>query len=308
MTAEVETMFSAREVPWHGLGEIVDGVLTAAEALKAAKLDWNVKLHPVKAYMGSNARPQYVTIPDRSAVVRDVDNATLGIVGSDYVPFQNRDAFRFFDNIVDSGEAKYETAGSLRSGRWVWLTAKMPDGVLIGGVDPHETYLLISTSHDGSRAITVAVTPVRVVCQNTLNFALRGAKRRWTVRHIATAGQRLGEARDAIGLTFKYMEEFESQAEKLLGLSFSDKDMDRFLEELLPDRPRKEKVKTTITDAFMEGENLENVRGTRWAAINAVGEYMDWLRDPRTAESQVIGIWDGAAMRVKDKALKLLLA
>ncbi len=177
-----------------------------------------------------------------------------------------------------------------------------------GGVDEHETYLLISTSHDGSRAITVAVTPVRVVCQNTLNFAIRGAKRRWSVRHIATAGQRLGEARDAIGLTFKYMESYEKQAEHLLGLTFTDKDMDRLLEELLPDRPRKPKVKATILDTFMEADNLENIRGTKWAALNAVGEYMDWLREPRTPESQVIGIWDGAAMRTKDKALKLLLA
>jgi len=128
------------------------------------------------------------------------------------------------------------------------------------------------------------------------------------VRHIATASQRLLEARDAIGLTFKYMEEFERQAEWLLGLTFTDKDMDRLLEELLPDRPRKEKVKTMIVDTFMEAPTLENVRGTGWAALNAVGEYMDWLREPRTPESQVIGIWDGAAMRVKDKTLALLLS
>jgi phage/plasmid-like protein (TIGR03299 family) len=239
--------------------------------------------------------------------VRDVDQSVLGIVGSDYVPFQNRDAFNFYDNLVDSGEAKYETAGSLRGGKWVWLTAKVPQHISIGGVDDHEVYLLLSTSHDGSRAITVSVTPVRVVCSNTLNFALRGAKRRWSVRHISTASERLGEARDTIGLTFKYIEEFQTEAERMLGLTFTEKDMDRFLEELLDDRPRKEKVKSTIMSTFLEAPNLENVRGTQWAAVNAVGEYMDWLRDPRTPESQVISIWNGSAMQVKDKARKLLV-
>lgn len=308
MPAEVESMFSAREVPWHGLGEIVEGALTARDALKMAGLDWEVELRPLRAYMGHDARPQYVTVEDRLGVVRDSDQKVLGIVGTNYVPFQNGQAFEFFDNIVDSGEAKYETAGSLRGGKWVWLTAKIPEHINVGGIDPHEMYLLLSTSHDGSRAITAAVTPVRVVCANTANMALRGAVRKWSIRHIATAEQRFAEARDSLGMTFAYMEKFQAQAEELLVQPFTDHEFERLVETLIPDKPRKESVTEALRFAFNESPTLENVRGTKWAAFNAVSEYFDWLREPRSPEAQVTAIWDGVALQMKDEALKLLTA
>lgn len=309
MPAEVESMFSAREIPWHRIGTIVDGVLTAEEALETGGLDWEVELRPLKVYMGD--RPdssRYVSVDDRLGLVRNTDHAVLGVVGTNYVPFQNHQAFEFFDNLVDSGEAKYETAGSLRGGKWVWLTAKVPQHISIGGVDEHEVYLLLSTSHDGSRAITVSVTPVRVVCTNTLNFALRQAKRKWSVRHISTADQRLQEAREAIGMTFRYLDTFQAEAEELLAQAFTEKEFTKLVEQLIPDRPRKEKVVDILRQDFVEGPTLENVRGTKWAALNAVGEYFDWLREPRTAEAQVMGIWDGVAMKMKDRTLKLLNA
>ncbi len=306
MPDAVETMFSYREVPWHGLGTIVEEKLTAKEALVTAGLDWDVELFPVRADLGSDAKPRYVDVPDRFAVIRDRDQKPLGVVGSDYVPFQNREAFTFFDNLVDSGEAKYETAGSLQGGQWVWLTAKVPEGVLIGGEDAIETYLLLSTGHNGMKSITVAVTPVRVVCQNTLNLALRGTKRSWAVRHTSTVEQRIQEAREAIGLTFKYMEVFEEQANELLGVKMSERQLDTMLDKLFPETPHRDRKKGRVITIFNEAANLEPVRGTRWAALNAIGEYMDWTRKPRTKESQLIGIWDGVAMRTKDKALQLL--
>lgn len=306
MPAEIENMFSVREVPWHRIGTIVEETVTAKEALELGGLDWEVDLRPLKAYLGHDHRPQYVTVEDRMGIVRNTDLSVLGVVGTNYVPFQNYQAFEFFDNLVDSGEAKYETAGSLRGGKWVWLTAKVPQHISIGGIDDHEVYLLLSTSHDGSRAITVSVTPVRVVCANTLNAALRGAKRKWSVRHISTAGQRLEEAREAIGMTFKYLDAFQEEAEELLSQEFTESEFAKLVDQLIPDRPRKETTVEVLRMNFAEGPTLENVRGTKWAAYNAVGEYFDWLREPRTNEAQVLGIWDGVALKMKDKALKML--
>lgn len=303
MSAEVESMFSAREVPWHKIGTVVPDVLTAREALEAGGLDWEVDLRPVYT---SNLAGNRVRIPERLAVVRDSDESVLGVVGNKYVPFQNHEAFEFFDNLVDSGEAKYETAGSLKHGRWVWLTAKLPQHVVIGGVDPVDMYLLLSTSHDGTKSIQVDVTPVRTVCVNTLNFALKASKRKWSVRHLSTAGQRLQEARDTLELSFKYIDNFQTEADMLLAEAFSSRQMGNMLDKLLPDLPRTEKVKESILMAFNESPTLEGVRDTKWAAVNAVGEYYDWLRKPRSAQSQALATWSGVNRNQRDKALALV--
>lgn len=303
MPALVETMFSAREVPWHKIGTVTPDVLTAKDALIAAGLDWTVELRPVYVEVEKRRRVRYL---QHNAVVRTSDLSILGVVGKNYVPFQNWEAFQFFDNLVDSGEAKYETAGSLKEGRWVWLTAKMPIHMEIGGLDLVDAYLLLSTSHDGTKSIQVDATPVRVVCANTLNLALRGSKRKWSVRHLATAGQRLGEARETLGLTFKYLEDFQKEADELIGESFTDRRMGNLLDSVLPDLPRTAKVKATILQNFTEGPTLENIRGTKWAALNAVGEYYDWLRNPRTPQSQVLGSWQGVAVQARQKTLALL--
>lgn len=303
MPALVESMFSAREVPWHKIGTVTEDVLTAAEAITAGGLDWDVELRPMYVLSDKGGK---VRVPDKFGVVRDKDESVLGVVGKNYVPFQNREAFAFFDNLVDSGEAKYETAGSLKHGRWVWLTAKLPQHVEIGGIDEVEVYLLLHTSHDGTKSIQVDVTPVRVVCANTLNLATATSKRKWSVRHLSTAGQRLQEARDTLELSFKYIDSFTAEAELLLSQNFTDRQMKNLLDNVLPDLPRKEKTKEIILANFVEGKTLDNVRGTKWAALNAVGEYYDWLRNPRSAQSQVLGSWTGVGVTQRNKALALL--
>ena len=146
MPAEVETMFSAREVPWHGIGTVVPDALTAEEAIRESGLDWEVTKEP---FFVKDSSGEYHLAPRFYATVRSTDGRILGSVKEDYTVFQNRDAFSFADNLVDSGEAKYETAGSLFHGAWVWLTMKMPKQVLIAGDDPVDMYLLLNSSHDG---------------------------------------------------------------------------------------------------------------------------------------------------------------
>lgn len=308
MVANVEDMVSVRKPPWHLVGTVVENVMTAQEALKLGGLDWNVALHPLKVYMGADASPRYLGVPDRFGVIRDTDTSVLGIVGKDYVPFQNSEAFEFFDNLVDSGEAKYETAGSLRGGQVVWLTARMPHDIVVAGVDAHRAYLLITTSHDGSRAITAAVVYVRVECENTLNMALTGAARRWSVRHTSSAEGKLAEARETLGMSFKYAAEFESEVEKLIAADFTEQEFRRMVDALVPDTPRRQTKVDTLVWAFVESPNLENVRGTKWAALNAFGEYGDWLRNPRTDESRLIGTWYGGASKLRDRAHAYLVS
>ena len=174
MAANVESMFYTRKAPWHGLGVRVEEVLGSKEALIQAGLDWKVEQTDVYAASGER-------IPGYKANIRDIDRSVLGIVGDRYKIVQNEEAFAFTDGLLGEG-VKYETAGSLAGGKIVWMLAKLPEKYIISG-DAIEPYLVFCNSHDGSGAIRVAMTPVRVVCQNTLNLALKGASRVWSARH-----------------------------------------------------------------------------------------------------------------------------
>ena len=155
MPANVETMFYVRETPWHGLGINVDEALETEEALKVAGLDWTV--NQTKIFTNEN-----MLIPNYKANVRSTDGKILGVVTDRYKVVQNNEAFSFTDSLLGQG-VRYETAGSLQEGKKVWLLAKMPEKFKI--LDDEITpYLVFFNSHDGSGAIKVAMTPVRVVC------------------------------------------------------------------------------------------------------------------------------------------------
>ena len=168
MSANVETMFSVRETPWHGLGRIVMDAPASREALELADLDWQVESRNI--YSGTGAM-----IPGYRANVRSTDDAVLGVVSDRYRIVQNEEAFQFTDDLLGEG-VTYETAGSLQGGKKVWMLAKLPEKYIIAG-DEVTPYLVFFNSHDGSSGVKVAMTPVRVVCQNTLNLALGTAKR-----------------------------------------------------------------------------------------------------------------------------------
>lgn len=309
MTAEVESMMSVREVPWHGLGTVVEKELTAAEALVAAELDWRVTKVPMFTGNGGMTEPEpgkkqfraYDEVSGYYAIQRSTDRTVLGVVGGPYHPLQNTEAFEFMDALVDSGEAHYETAGSLRGGKWVFLTMKLPRGIKIGGEDPVDLYLALFNSHDGSRAITGMVTPVRVVCTNTLNLAIAGAKRKWTVRHLSTMDGKLMEARRQLDLTFEYANQFEGQMNELAQQSFSDSEFENLVSQLGTPAP----VTEGLLEAWVSGEHG---KASRWDALNAVGEYYDWLRSPRTANSRLMGSWFGQGVKGRDQALRILTA
>lgn len=224
MSANVESMMYVREKPWHGLGEMVQEAPTSADALRLAGLDWRVDSKPVQVCGGRK-------VDGFRANVRATDGAVLGMVSDRYRICQNTDAFDFTDNLI-GGEVRYETAGSLQGGRKIWLLAKLPDTSLLG--DAVEPYLCFTSSHDGSGAIRVCMTPVRVVCQNTLNIALSGAKRTWAARHTGNIDAKLEEARTCLTLADKYMAELNSAADKLANTTVTDDQIQQILSELFP--------------------------------------------------------------------------
>ncbi len=199
MAAEVETMFfTGREKPWHGLGTMVEDAPGSREALIAAGLDWDVVQKPVFTQDGVQVKGYY-------ANVRDYDSSVLGIVTSRYKVVQNRDAFAFTDGLLGEG-VRYETAGSLMGGRKTWILAKLPEKYIIQG-EQIMPYLVFSNTHDGSGAIKIAMTPVRVVCNNTLNFALENADRIWSVHHTGDIAAKLEDTKETIYKAEEYMSE-----------------------------------------------------------------------------------------------------
>ena len=214
MAANVESMFYTRTAPWHGLGVRVEEVLGSKEALNQAGLDWKVEQTDVYAASGER-------IPGYKANIRDIDRSVLGIVGDRYKIVQNEEAFAFTDGLLGEG-VKYETAGSLAGGKIVWMLAKLPEKYIISG-DAIEPYLVFCNSHDGSGAIRVAMTPVRVVCQNTLNLALKGASRVWSARHTGNVMSRMDEARETLQLANAYMSQLGRSINELQAKKLTDK-------------------------------------------------------------------------------------
>ena len=217
--------YAGRQVPWHGMGTQVEEAPTSEDAIRYAGLDWEVLQKRLYTEDG-------VRIDGNFANVRSSDNKPLGIVGSRYQIVQNIDAFKFTDSLLGEG-VKYETAGSLNEGRTIWLLAKMPDKYTILG-DKVDPYVVFTNTHDGSGAVKVAMTPVRVVCQNTLNCALKGAKRTWSARHLGSIENKLQEAQQTLQLADAYMKSLNDTFEDLYKVKLSDNDVTDIIKKVVP--------------------------------------------------------------------------
>lgn len=224
MAANFETGFSANGiVPWHGLGEVIKDAPTSEDAIKLAGLDWDVIPKPIYDELGRE-------IPGFKVNMRSTDNTTLGIVTDRYQIVQNREAFSFTDALLGEG-VTYETAGSLASGKRVWMLARMENTTIAEeNIDP---FLVFTNSHDGTGAIRVAITPVRVVCQNTLNLALSKASRHWSCVHKGDIQSKLEEARMTLTSAEKYMEALEEEFGELKLKTVTDKQVKEMTEKLL---------------------------------------------------------------------------
>lgn len=269
MPALVESMMYTRTVPWHGLGTKVDEAPTSADALRLAGLDWTVDQKNIQLCGGAK-------IQNYKANVRSSDGHVLGIVSDRYKIVQNNEAFEFTDSII-GGDVRYETAGSLNGGKKIWLLAKLPETEIAG--DKTEPYMCFSNTHDGSGAIRVCMTPVRVVCSNTLNLALDTAKRAWSVRHTGDLQSKMHEARICLQMANAYMGELAKEADRLANTTVTRAQLDQILDELFPidessSQREKENVKK-LKDEFMVcyfAPDILKFRGTAWGAVNAMSD------------------------------------
>ena len=224
MSANVESMFYVRVAPWHDLGVCVEEALNSREALEKSGLNWMVEQRPIIT--------DGKLIPGYKANIRQTDGKILGVVTDRYKVVQNHEAFAFTDALLGEG-VKYETAGSLSDGKRIWILAKLPDKYIIEGeqVDP---YLVFSSSHDGSGAIKVCMTPIRVVCQNTLNLALSSAKRMWSTIHVGDLAAKMEEAHSTLLLAEKYMGKLGTEVSRLSKIKLPDRKVMEYIDLLLP--------------------------------------------------------------------------
>lgn len=316
MSHEVETMFSGNRItPWHRLGTVVDGVLTAKDAIRAAGLDWTVEKYPVPDFEvaydeDGNAyhTDKIVLSDDRFFLKRSTDLKRLGLVSDIYKQFQNEQAFDFMDTLVDSGEAKYETAGSLRGGAVIFLSMETPKHIILPGDDEIKTYLLLRTSHDGSGRISVYVVTVRVVCMNTLTWAINGAKHSFGFTHTADVAGKAQQARESLGLTFRYEEAFEKEAKALIDVKVTDDEIIALLESTLPVRPSKDAEIEAVMANVRGSDTVANFRGTAWGAVNGITEYYEHVKDNRSDSALFGRTLDGAQAKFRTNVKTRLLA
>ena len=280
MAHMIETMFSVREKPWHGLGTIVMEAPASAEALKLAGLDWEVVQEPV--YTGCNEM-----VKGYKANVRSSDRRVLGVVSDRYKVVQNTDAFSFTDELLGKG-VKYETAGSLQEGKKVWLLARLPKEYVIAG-ERISSYLVFSNTHDGSGSVKVAVTPVRVVCNNTLNLALETAKRSFSMIHTGNIHDKIQEAKDTLFMAENYMDNLGIEFEQLRRQKMTDAQVKEYIELLLPMEKEPTpiqsknilKLRRDMEQRYYEAPDLQKVGNNAYRFINAVSDFATHSRPLR---------------------------
>lgn len=319
MPAEIDTMAYVRETPWHGLGVKVDHLKTAQEALEQAGLLWRVLQSPL-TYTSPDGTAT-IQVPGKAANMRSTDGAFLGVVGDAYEVVQNADAFDWTDNLVESSGAKYETAGSLFNGRRVWLSMELPEGVRVPGDDGEiKPYILVTNGHDGGTALQASITMVRVVCANTWTLALGRAIRTVKIRHSGDVEVKSAQAQKTLGIALDYAATFASIGEYLIQKRVTQRQAEKVLEQVfpLPERAKRNPARVDletfgqVLDLYQSSPNLQNIRGTAWGVLQAVGEYLDHVQvyrgrvfDPAEVRMDSI-VFDGPAAAKKQMTYRIL--
>ncbi len=338
MAHEIDTttgqaaVFTTVTPPWHGLGTVIENAATSREAIALACLHWTVEQWPIET-VDPNTQVRY-TADRHVANVRTDTNAVLGVVGKQYHPFQNRDAFEFMDSIVGDKLAMFETAGALRDGRIVWMLARIPREYRAGSDDVIKPYVLLVNSHDGSSALRMIATTVRVVCMNTLHLALSRAAHTSSkggskgegisIRHRPNLEERVREAREKLGIVAARFDQFDEELHRMLDRQMRSLDLRDYFHAVLPTPAddATERKKRTHRDTIRQfHENFENesnslagVRGSVWAAYNAVSEWADHQRrfrgkgEQQRAENRLNSTWFGSSHQIKQRAYTSAMA
>lgn len=260
-------------------------------------------------------------MPQRKAVVRSDTGDVLGVVGNTYIPIQNVECFSFLDAVVAEGGIRYHTAGALGKGERIWLLAKLPGQLRVKGSDDlTDKFLLLSNSHNGTSALRVFFTPIRVVCANTLAIAhRRGASQGVSILHKGELAAKVQNAQRALGLAVRFFDDLESKINRLAGHHPTATQLASFFSTIYPDREsgggRSAKARETLMQLFErgQGQDMREIRHSSWAALNAVTEFVDHHRPTRghdelaRATRRLESQWFGSGAALKARAWDLAL-
>ncbi|MFH0921819.1 MAG: DUF932 domain-containing protein [Fibrobacterota bacterium] len=311
-----EFMYCGKE-PWHGLGQRLNGPATSVEAIDAANLAWSVSKREMMTLDGIDCKGY-------SAVVRDDNNKLLSIMKDSYQPIQNIEAFAFFDSVVGTGEAVYETAGSIYEGRRVFLVAKLPSSFFATADDRIDQYLTLMNTHDGSSALRMYFTPIRVVCKNTLMASLSKMKDCVSIQHTGDIATKIKEAQDSLGIAKKYFMSFQEIVEKLVQKQMDVKLVDEFLKELFKpaanlNKAQKDEVSKQAQKKISQVKanfdcdpknNLPGIQGTMWGFWNAIAQFAD--HECRSvggnADNRMTSIMQGYSADLKQTSLEKIMS
>jgi phage/plasmid-like protein (TIGR03299 family) len=317
------SFFSVKEKAWHGLGKIVDQYPNSRDAIVHAGLDYQVektKLFTEGLLKNEGQDMPAISVPGYFATMRTDNNAVLGVVGMDYQIVQNRAAFTFFDSIIGSDGVMYETAGALGKGERIFITAKLPGYIKVGNDDLIEKYLFLTTSHDGSGSITAAFTPIRIVCANTLNAAMKNMTNVVKIRHTSNAAERLRTAHKVMGIASRFSDEIGETFNQWVKRPIADQQLKKLIEIAMA--PNKEvlgnlkdgKVNALSTQFLNIVEDvyeyalsnptqqLPTTMGTLFGAYNAVTGYFQNVRKFQDEEAKLKSIILGGTAQLRAQA------
>lgn len=290
ITDGVASFVSANTAAWHQLGTVLEGKLTAEQAMEHGKLGgWNVRKWPAHAVNPDTGEliargDQFDIVRNNPVVPGRVDILGSNILGEGYQVVQNEEHAAFLNALVDESGAIFDTAGAIRNGSQVFITMALPDHIMIGGVDRVDTYIASMNSHDGSLAFTIMATPVRVVCANTMNMAFANHSNVYRVRHTTNVHKNITQqARKALEVSFKYLEGFQAEAEALLNTPMTDGEFADIIRREFGVGVDSSKAATTrannrldeMMGLFVSAPTQENIRNTAWAGLNALTEWSD---------------------------------
>jgi phage/plasmid-like protein (TIGR03299 family) len=321
------SFFSVKEKAWHGLGQIVQDYPTSAAAIQHAGLDYTVEKRQLFTYDNDNVLQHVegslqipeIAVPNYYATLRTDTQDVLGVVGKDYEIVQNKDAFTFFDAIVDEG-IMYETAGALGKGERIFITAKLPGYIKVGNDDLIEKYLFLTTSHDGFGSITAAFTPIRIVCNNTLNAALRNCSNSIKIRHTVNAKERLEQAYKVMGIANKLSEDLEGIFDRWAKVIITDKSLKRLIQlAMVPNKEvlhnlqqgKQDELSTTfknMCDSVYEyalsstTQNTATTKETVFGAYNAVTGYFQNIRSYKNNDAKLKSLLFGGTGQLRTQA------
>jgi phage/plasmid-like protein (TIGR03299 family) len=310
--------FAARgEKAWHGLGQYVQEAMTAEQAIQLGGLDYTVEKRPL--FVPSTEEGAFVEVPGHFSTVRTDTNQPLGVVKGRYSIIQNKDAFGFFDSIVDRGEAIFETAGVLGKGERIFITAKLPDDMLVRG-EKVEKYIVLTNSHDGTTTIIAGFTNVRVVCNNTLTAALKNLDNKVSIPHTAAAESKLKQASQVMGIASSYMNEVNQIFENMTHKKLSDLEIKNYIEQAMrndspatKDAEISSRLKNTVDEIFSfavchDTQKTEAAYRTLWGAYNAISGYYTHVKGYNDAGTRMKDMMYGTAESKMSKSFDLAVS